>query len=546
VIRDGDMPPVGTNDAHRQYDTNDGKNTSDEDWIGYAFGSPQTFSRVIFQEGMHFARGGWFESLTVHVRRNGLWNAVTALNVVPPYVGVNDGQSFESYELSFAPITGDAIRIWGRPGGKDDFISVGELRVYGEAPEAGPQATATPTRTATPAPTMTDVPVEPTGVPTVAPTSTPVAEPTPLPTGVATPAPGLCGNGVRDPGEACDGTDAGGCPAACLSDCTCAGSFTFPLEGWSAQKGVGPRSSIAVDPAADARVLVVEAAPGANGALEYPDHPSLELPFPMLSFTGLMDAGSRLQVTVRASDGKSYVLGYAAEDGAPIAGKRQSSFPLGAPTGQFRTALRDLRADLKAAFNVEFAAVAQVVLRGAMRVADITVAAPGVLPVDPKPSAEIALPAGGWSQQGFGTVVENEYDAELAAPTIRTEPRDLKRAKIAVSFPKKDALAAAYRTFSLVVRDDQKLAIEVRVRVKKGVARLRYEAGLTAPVTKGRKTTLPLEAVPVDGSSYRLITIDLAADLARVVPGASLDGVLGIRVQGKFRMGDVVLREPVR
>jgi hypothetical protein len=75
---------------------------------------------------------------------------------------------------------------------------------------------------------------------------------------------------------------------------------------------------------------------------------------------------------------------------------------------------------------------------------------------------------------------------------------------------------------------------------------LRYEAGLTAPVTKGRKTTLPLEAVPVDGSSYRLITIDLAADLARVVPGASLDGVLGIRVQGKFRMGDVVLREPVR
>ena len=83
------------------------------------------------------------------------------------------------------------------------------------------------------------------------------------------------------------------------------------------------------------------------------------------------------------------------------------------------------------------------------------------------------------------------------------------------------------------------------MRVNKGIARLRYESGLTAPSTKGRKTTLPLVAVPVEGSSYRLITIDLAADLARVVPSASLDGVLGIRVQGKFRMGDVVLREPL-
>ena len=147
--------------------------------------------------------------------------------------------------------------------------------------------------------------------------------------------------------------------------------------------------------------------------------------------------------------------------------------------------------------------------------------------------------------QGAGTVVENEYDADLAAPTLRTEPRNAKRAKIAVSFPKKDTLAAAYRTFSLVVREEQQLAIEVRVRVKRGIARLRYEAGLDAPFTKGRKTTLPLVVTPVDGSMYRLVTIDLAADLARVVPGATLDGVLTIRVQGKFRMGDLVLREPM-
>lgn len=34
--------------------------------------------------------------------------------------------------------------------------------------------------------------------------------------------PPLCGNGVREGSEACDGADAAACPAGCLSDCTCA------------------------------------------------------------------------------------------------------------------------------------------------------------------------------------------------------------------------------------------------------------------------------------------------------------------------------------
>ena len=564
VIRDGDVPPVGTNEARRQYDTNDGRNGADEDWMGYAFAGTQTFARVRFQEGMHFARGGWFSTLTVHVRRNGVWSAVASLAVAPPYPGFNDGLSFETYEITFAPITGDAIRIWGRPGGSDDFISVGELRVYGRGTTPDPIPTATvvpptatpaPTRTATPAATATEQvaptarptaqpTIAATATPTIVPTAAPTIDATVVPTTVSTPAPSLCGNDVRDPGEQCDGGDANGCPATCLADCTCAASFTFPLEGWTSQKG--PRAAIVGDPREGAaRLLVVDTGQSAAGALAYPERATLDLPFPMLSFTARMEDGARLQVGVRAADGRSYLLSYAAEDGVPLASKRQSTFPLGGASSDLRTTLRDLRSDVQAAFNVELAAVTQVILRGAMQVAEIVVAAPGVLPVEPSPAAEIALPTEGWSQQGSGTVIENEYDAQLAAPTIRTEPRDPKRAKIAVSFPRKDALAAAYRTFSLVVRDEQKLAIEVRVRARKGIARLRYEAGLDAPVTKGRKTTLPLVAVPVDGSAYRLITIDLAGDLAHVVPGATLDGVLGIRVQGKFQIGDVILREPL-
>jgi hypothetical protein len=279
--------------------------------------------------------------------------------------------------------------------------------------------------------------------------------------------PALCGNEVRDAGEQCDGRDASSCPARCRADCTCANSFTFPLHGWVVQRGAGSRAVVANDPVAGGTgVLVVESVPGTNSGVVYPERPSLALPFPILSFTSRAGASSRLQVTVRASDGRSYLLSYAAEDGVPTATKRRSTFPVGVGADELRTTLRDLTADLRAAFNVEFVAVGQVTLRGSMAVADVTIALPGVLPVAPTRAPEIRLPAGGWLQQGLGTVVENEYDAELAAPTLRTEPHDLERAKIAVSFPKKDMLAAAYRTFSLVVRDEQKLAIEVRVRVQ--------------------------------------------------------------------------------
>jgi hypothetical protein len=544
VIRDGDMPPLGTVNPLRMYDTNDGKNTATEDWIGYAFTSPQTFSRVLFQEGLHSARGGWFETLNVHVRQNGLWSPVAGLNTAPVYPASSKGQSFATYTLSFVPITGDAIRIWGRPGGSDDYISVAELRVFGAPAVVDPIATATPKATSTATPTLTPPPTSTAhgANPTARPTATAAVGPTTAPT----PATGLCGNGVRDGGEQCDGHDPTGCPGLCLGDCTCATSFTFPLDGWTKQKGANARAVVTADPAAaGARVLVVESTTDESVGLAYPERATLAIPFPVLSLTHRGGDDSRVQVTVRADDGRAYLLSYTAKGTVPLASKRRAKFPIDVSSDELRTTLRDLSADVRAAFNVGFVSVNQVVLLGSMTVQDLRLAARGVLPADPERAFEIELPMNGWSRKGSGTVVESEYDSDLAETTIRTEPRDLKKPKISVTFPAKDDLAAAYRTFSLAVRDEQRLAIEVRVRVKRGVARLRYEAGLTAPLVKGRKTTLPLVATPIDGSTYRLVTIDLGADLARVVPGASLDGVLGIRVLGKFRMGDVVLRDPL-
>jgi hypothetical protein len=131
VIRDGDMPVAGTWAPARQYDTWDGANTAANDHIGYVFPSSYRFRALLFQEGMHFWDGGWFDTLKVQVRRNGKWNAVSNLAITPVYLG-NDGVGFNSFLVTFDPIIADGIRLRGKPGGSADFISVGELRVFGD------------------------------------------------------------------------------------------------------------------------------------------------------------------------------------------------------------------------------------------------------------------------------------------------------------------------------------------------------------------------------------------------------------------------------
>ena len=136
VIRDGDRPARGTEDTRRQYDSYDGNNAASEDWVGYTFASAQTFTRVVFQEGVHFWDGGWFLTLTVQVRQSGQWVAVRNLVTTPAYAA-NNGMSFDTYTLGFDPIQGDGIRIYGAPGGAAAFISVGELDVYASTSGGG-------------------------------------------------------------------------------------------------------------------------------------------------------------------------------------------------------------------------------------------------------------------------------------------------------------------------------------------------------------------------------------------------------------------------
>lgn len=129
LIRDGVVPASLETNILLQYDTVS-DNPAPLAWIGYAFPQEQMFDRVVFQEGQHFADGGWFTSLGVEVRRGGVWRSVSGPRSAPAYPGIDDGRNWQTFTLTFAPAVGDAIRIIGAPGGSAAFITIAELRVW--------------------------------------------------------------------------------------------------------------------------------------------------------------------------------------------------------------------------------------------------------------------------------------------------------------------------------------------------------------------------------------------------------------------------------
>jgi len=137
VIRDRDYPPVGSDTPLRQFDTFHNGDQGESDWIGYSFPTPRTLNRLVFQEGLHSASGGWFDSMNVQVHVADNWVSVTNLIVSPAYPATN-GVSFQTYYMSFDPIVADGIRIEGMPGGSSHYISVAELRAFATHQSNGP------------------------------------------------------------------------------------------------------------------------------------------------------------------------------------------------------------------------------------------------------------------------------------------------------------------------------------------------------------------------------------------------------------------------
>ena len=137
VVRDGVTPTAGADRPDRQFATFTGARDRDTDWVGLSTPGTHRFSSVVFQEGLHQADGGWFETTPrVQVRRDGTWRDATNVTVSPEY-RADDGRGFDTYRFQFAPAPGDAVRLVGPPGGSAGYVSVGELRALVVTGEGG-------------------------------------------------------------------------------------------------------------------------------------------------------------------------------------------------------------------------------------------------------------------------------------------------------------------------------------------------------------------------------------------------------------------------
>ena len=111
VINDGIIPDVHSSNSFEMFQMQYGTYTgsaADVGYVGYVFENERCFDKIVFQEGMHFADGGWFsDGITVQIRRNGVWEDIAA-EVTPVYPVSNDqaefGSPLEYFLFTFEPV----------------------------------------------------------------------------------------------------------------------------------------------------------------------------------------------------------------------------------------------------------------------------------------------------------------------------------------------------------------------------------------------------------------------------------------------------------
>ncbi len=99
-------------------------------WAGIQFDRPFAINGLKFVEGKQNKKGGWFtETPKVEVLKDGVWTGIEA-SLFPAYPGDSmeaQGDAFQHYRFAFDEVVCDGVRIIGKAGGTDPYISIGEL-----------------------------------------------------------------------------------------------------------------------------------------------------------------------------------------------------------------------------------------------------------------------------------------------------------------------------------------------------------------------------------------------------------------------------------
>lgn len=130
VILDGSVPVAGKSNNNDSYDTNDGK-PHDFAYVGMEFDYPCVLDEVIFIEGKHYTKGGWFaEEPYIEVLIDGTWQKVGCKldRDYPENDRKSQGDEFEVFIFWLdEKVKCSGFRVCGVPGGQGTFISCGEL-----------------------------------------------------------------------------------------------------------------------------------------------------------------------------------------------------------------------------------------------------------------------------------------------------------------------------------------------------------------------------------------------------------------------------------
>ena len=101
-------------------------------YMGYEFDEEFYFSKLVYQQGVEFGEGGWFEGgARVQVRQNDEWVDVPLTNDPGYNQTAPDGANYDVYTFEFDTVEGDGIRLFGAAGGSEHFVSVNQIEVYG-------------------------------------------------------------------------------------------------------------------------------------------------------------------------------------------------------------------------------------------------------------------------------------------------------------------------------------------------------------------------------------------------------------------------------
>jgi hypothetical protein len=109
--------------------------TTTADFWGYTWPHVLRVNELRYTTGNNTTAGGWFQDLTVQVRRGRAWVAVEDLTITPNYPFDDSVPDNSTYSLHFKEVTTDGVRIYGAPGGRNHFTTISELVVLDEPTE---------------------------------------------------------------------------------------------------------------------------------------------------------------------------------------------------------------------------------------------------------------------------------------------------------------------------------------------------------------------------------------------------------------------------